>query len=260
VEVRSVLVGGRAVRWRVAGGGAPLVCVHGLAGSWRWWRAVVPPLAAAREVHLVDLPRFASLARGRTGDAADWLVEWLAAANLERPVLVGHSLGGLLAAQAAGRTQLERLVLVDPAGVPTGRGLGEELLALVGTVRAVRPSFLVTLTGDAARWGPRSLYGGARYALATDLTPDLARIATPTLVVWGARDHLVPARLAETWRDTIPGARLVVLPHAAHVPMIESPTAFADAVLEFLDEPRDEPSVRPVDGVGAGDDADAVGA
>jgi pimeloyl-ACP methyl ester carboxylesterase len=249
------------VRWRVAGEGAPLVCVHGLAGSWRWWRAVVPRLAAVHEVHLVDLPRFASLARGRPGDAADWLVEWLAAARIERPVLVGHSLGGLLAAQAATRVELDRLVLVDAAGLPTGRGVREELLALVGTVRAVTPSFLVTLTGDALRWGPWSLYGGARYALATDLTADLGRIEAPTLVVWGERDELVPVRLASTWREAIPGARLVVIPHAAHVPMIESPAAFTDALLEFLGQARDEGGVRPVDRVSAApDDANTVGA
>ena len=46
----------------------------------------------------------------------------------------------------------------------------------------------------------------------------------------------MPRRLAETWRDAIPGAQLAVLPDAGHVPMVESPSAFVDAVFDFLEE------------------------
>jgi pimeloyl-ACP methyl ester carboxylesterase len=63
-------VDGRTVRWYAGGPGPPLVCVHGLAGSWRWWTRIVPPLAERFEVHLVDVPRFSRLARFRPGDAA----------------------------------------------------------------------------------------------------------------------------------------------------------------------------------------------
>src|SRR5436309_1903248 len=102
-----------------------LVCVHGLAGSPRWWRPVVPQLAERFDVRLVELPRFRFLSRVRPSDAAAWLARWLDETGLERPVLVGHSLGGLICAQLAAREpdRLHRLVLVDPAGIPTGRPL-----------------------------------------------------------------------------------------------------------------------------------------
>src|SRR4051794_34628475 len=89
----------------------PLALVHGLSGSSRWWRPVLP-LLGGRDVRVIELPRFD---RGfRLAATAEWL-----AASLEPETdLVGHSLGGLVAATvAAERPDLvRRLVLVAPVG------------------------------------------------------------------------------------------------------------------------------------------------
>jgi pimeloyl-ACP methyl ester carboxylesterase len=215
-----------------------LVCVHGLAGSSRWWRPVVPALSERFDVHLVELPRFRFLSRVRPSDAAAWLARWLDDAGLHRPVLVGHSLGGLIAAQLAALDpeRLHSLVLVDPAGMPTGRPLPLEPLALAHALTGVRPRFFRVLVADALRWGPDALLRGGLYALGTDVRLHLEAIHVPTLVVWGEDDVLTPRRLAEEWRDAIPGARLAVLPGAGHVPMVESPSAFVAALFDFLEE------------------------
>ena len=226
-----------------------LVCVHGLAGSSRWWTPVVPALAERYDVQLVDLPRFRLRSRVRPADSAAWLGRWLDDAHLERPVLVGHSLGGLICAQLAARTpgQIDGLVLVDPAGIPRGRRLQLEPAALAYALTAVRPRFVTTLVGDALRWRPYALLRGGIYALGTDVRVDLGSIRVPTLVVWGEHDVIMPSRLAESWRDAIPGARLAVLPDAGHVPMVESPSAFVDAVVAFLEErPHERPDAPRV--------------
>ena len=220
---------------------APLVCVHGLGGSSRWWRPVLPALSAFGEVRLVDLPRFGRGAgRIRPEAAADWLSTWLDEQRLDRVVLAGHSLGGLFAAQLAARwpRRVERLVLVDPAGLPTGWSPPREAFSLVSALWTVKPRFLPTLIADGVRAGPRSLVLGGVYGFGTDLGDVLGRIAAPTLVLWGERDTLLPARLAPVWRDAIPGARLTVIPRARHVAMVEEPGAFAGAVAAFLAEPR----------------------
>lgn len=89
------------------------------------------------------------------------------ALDLRRTPLVGHSLGGLLCAQVAARRRVRKLSLVSPAAMPTGRPFTVELLALATTARTLR---------------------------------------SPTLILWGERDRLVPRRLAEPWRDAIPSA------------------------------------------------------
>jgi pimeloyl-ACP methyl ester carboxylesterase len=219
-----------------------LVCVHGLAGSSRWWRPVVPALSERFDVRLVELPRFRFRSRVRPSDAAAWLARWLDDAGLQRPVLVGHSLGGLIAAQLAALhpERLHSLVLVDPAGMPTGRPLALEPLALANALTGVRPRFFRVLVADALRWGPDALLRGGLYALGTDVRLHLEAIRVPTLVVWGERDVLTPRRLAEAWRDAIPRAQLAVLPDAGHVPMVESPSAFVAALCDFLEERPDE--------------------
>jgi pimeloyl-ACP methyl ester carboxylesterase len=206
---------------------ADIVLVHGLAGSPRWWRPVVSQLEEHYTVELLDLRDV------RPAEAAEVLAEHMS----PETTVIGHSLGGLLAAQVAARCPLRKLVLVAPAGVPTGRHPVLELLALAATIFTVRPLFLLTILFDALRWGPLALIRGGRYAIGSDLRHDLQHIAEPTLVVWGERDRLVPTRLAQTWVDSIPNSRLELIPDSAHVPMVENPDAFTRAVLDFLKEP-----------------------
>jgi pimeloyl-ACP methyl ester carboxylesterase len=210
---------------------ADIVCVHGLAGSPRWWRPVVAQLNERYDVELLDM-RHVPPARG---------AEWLADHMDSETTVIGHSLGGLLAAQVAARHPLGKLVLVAPAGVPTGRHPVLEFLALLATIVTVSPLFLVTLALDALRWGPRALIRGSRYAIGADLRHDLEHITVPTLVVWGERDRLVPTRLAEKWCELIPHARLALIPGTNHVPMVENPSGFVRAVLDFIEEPEHDP-------------------
>lgn len=245
--VADVEVGGARVRYRVAGEGPPLVLVHGLSGSWRWWTPVLGALAGRFRTHLVDVPRFATLAGFGPGDAADWLGRFFDAAGIERAPVVGHSLGGLLAAQLGARRPdaVERLALVDPAGVPSGRGLLGHALPLAAALRAARPELLSVVVRDGVRTGPASLLRGALYAVGADLRPELEAIEAPTLLVWGEDDGLVPARLAEEWERRLRDVRLVRLAGAGHVPMFDAPAELARVLLDFLEEGAHERRGRP---------------
>lgn len=233
LEVRDALVGGRRIRYRAAGAGAPVVLVHGLSGSWRWWVEVAEALAERYDIRVVDVPRF-----GRSfapGNAAAWLADFVAA-ETGRAHVVGHSLGGLVAAQVAARRPelVDRLVLAAPTGVPSRRPVVGYARPLVDALLTAPPTFLRTLAGDALRAGPEALVRGALYATREDARADAGAIRAATLLVWGDRDPLVPFRLADAWREAIPTARLEVLHGVGHVPMVDAPGAFAAAVRDFL--------------------------
>jgi pimeloyl-ACP methyl ester carboxylesterase len=252
MELREARVDGRTARWRVSGAGPPLVLVHGLSGSWRWWSGVLEPLAAVRELHLVDVS-------SAPASASAWLLRWADAAELGRFGLIGHSLGGAVAARvaAAAPERVTELVLVSAVGMPSGRPLLGYGLPLVEALRTATPSFLRTLALDALRTGAPRLLAGALYATRADVRAEASRIRAPTLLVWGDHDPLVPAALAADWRRALPQARLVTIPGAGHVPMIERPAEFASAVRGFLDEAGDGAGGAPVRRVRrAGDDGD----
>ena len=238
---RQVLVEGRPVRYRVLGsGGEDIVLVHGLSGSWRWWRRVAPRLAERHSVHLLDLPGFGSVrSRGfRLAGASEWLGSWLEAADLERSYLVGHSLGGLVCARlaAVAPERVDGLVLVAPAGVPSGRSLLADVVPLVSTLGRMQPHLLGTVVADALRAGPATILRSALELARADVRADLRRIAVRTLLVWGEADALVGAALAESWRRELADVRLAMLPRGGHVPMFDQPEAFTRVVLDFLAE------------------------
>ena len=239
-QVRTALVDGRRCRWREAGSGPPLVLVHGLAGSWRWWRPVVPMLARERTVLLVDLPGFGRRPGLRAFDpdaAVEWLAHWAQVAKLGPADLVGHSLGGLLSARLAARhpETVRRLVLVAPAGLP-GRSAVGATAPLLRVLFASRPRFLALLASDAARSGPVTIGTAARALLAADARADLAAVRARTLVLAGRKDHLVPLAHAQELARALPDGRLRVL-DAGHVPMVDRPAELSRELLEFLAEP-----------------------
>jgi len=214
----------------------PLVCVHGLSGSSRWWRRVTALIDRHVPLVLSDVPR--SL---KPSEVETWLAGRIE--ELGPPVdLAGHSLGGLVSVRVAAlRPELvRRLVLISPPGVGPPRSPLTYAWPLARTMLGSRPSFLVRLTYDGLRAGPRNLARGGLHVARADVTAELAAVTAPTLLVWGARDGVVPIEEASIWLERMPDARLIVIPGAGHVPMVDSPVELAEAIRPFLEERFDE--------------------
>lgn len=233
-------MGGCPVRYEVAGEGEPVILVHGLSGSTRWWTRNVPALAERYRVYLVDLPGFGAMRRLRRrfvlSEAAYWLAAWMEAVGLERADVVGHSMGGYislrLAAQRPGTVR--RLVLVAPAVLPAGKSLFGQILPLLLSVRYTTPSFLPVVARDALRMGPVTLWRAARDLLVQDVREELRSVRAPTLLIWGENDTLVPPSISHLLRREIPDSRLLIMKKIGHVPMFDRPREFNAALLAFL--------------------------
>jgi pimeloyl-ACP methyl ester carboxylesterase len=191
----------------------------------------------------------------------DFLAEFLRVLNISKFDLCGESLGGWVVARyaeqasATGSTlpRPQRLILEDAAGFSVSPDHGDRTppKLMVSTVdevvRGLRAVFFdpTKITQDVARRrfisklqandGISAATFTGNPEVRTEATGPLARTITmPTLVVWGAEDHTVPVTDAHRYADTIPGAKLILIPRSGHVPSLEQPGAFVDALETFL--------------------------
>ena len=238
----------------VGGDGPPLVYLHGAVGQ-KGWGAFLERLSGRFTVYAPLLPGYgAASGLEHLADLTDltlYHLELLEALGVERAHVVGHFLGGMVAAEMAAFSPLSvrRLALVSPAGVWRDDEPVADLLALNAD------ELLERLT---ATPGGAGSIEGLRDALARDRMQDIAaagkflwplpdrglhrrayRIKAPTLILWGGEDRINPPSYAADFQRLIVGARTEILPGVGHLLMLEQPDAFADAVAAFLSEGED---------------------
>lgn len=231
--------------------GPPVLALHGfgLTGHRAFRHAA--PAFVARGLPLVapDLLGFGASDRldgayslRRYADALAGLADALA---LDRPVLLGHSFGGKLAAAAAALhpDRFRGLVLVNSGGFSRYTAVARLFADVPVLYRLLRPRWVrrrliprtplgAVLTGTDA-YDQLEDVRPDRSALdlrAAGLHPSLRALHLPTLVVWGTADPLLPRSTVDRIRRLLPAAQVVWLDGAGHAPMKDTPDALADAV------------------------------
>jgi pimeloyl-ACP methyl ester carboxylesterase len=222
----------------ISGAGRPLILIHGLGGSSHCWAWNVPALAHSCRVHVIDLLGFGR-SRGQRfvlREAAGLLVRWMDQRGLGRASVVGHFMGGLIAACLAAQfpERVERLGLVAAAVLPVERHSLHHAWRLVRRLPHLPLTLLSVLGTDALRAGPVTLITALRELLSTDIRLNLAGIEAPTLIIWGERDATLPLAVGRQLQRHLPQAAFLVLPGAGHFPMWDRPTAFNKAVMQFV--------------------------
>lgn len=254
---RRVEVGGETLRVLELGEGAPLGVLPTFGGLPRS-TPFLERLAARRRVVLPSLPGFPGGGTGfrRLDDLADWVtatLDLLEASGLDGADLLGHGVGGMLAAEVAAfaRATVRRLVLVAPLGLFDEREpvadvfarRASEVPALFSAKPADYVASLACPSGeDEVDWQigqVRAMEAAARLLWPTGdrgLAKRLHRITAPTLLLWGGEDRVVPASYAKHFADGIAGgAEVRSIPGAGHRVDLDAPDEAADAVLRFLE-------------------------
>lgn len=222
--------GERTLRYTRQGAGPPVILIHGLSGSGRWWRFNAPALAQAHEVLTLEL-----LGGVGVQDAARLIVAWMDHLGLPPAAVIGHSMGGQIALYVAAFApqRVCQLVLACASGLLHARWW-KVALNLPRAGFSGRPRFMPVVLRDSLRTGLPNLYRSARDLLRDDVAALLPTVDVPTLVIWGSRDPLVPPKLGRQLAASLPRAHYVELAHAGHVVMVDQPDAFNAAVLAFL--------------------------
>jgi pimeloyl-ACP methyl ester carboxylesterase len=251
-EERPTIAGTR-IRLQSAGDGPPLLYLHG-AGGVAW----LPGHTLLAERYRVLLPEHPNWGEDdlTTGlesidDLVYFYLDFLDQLELERVHLIGHSLGGWLAAEiAVGHAhRLRTLTLVDAAGLWLPETPMPDLFALSAAERSrlgnydpalAEASIAASATPEGRAAGVRAQTAFARiawnpYLHNPRLPARLHRVRVPTLLVWGEADEIIPPAYCDAYARLIPHAQVVRLPECGHSPAREQPAAFAKAVLGFLE-------------------------
>ena len=262
----TVSVDGATVRlWR-GGRGAPLVFLHG-AGGHTGWRPFMETLSAEFEVIAPEHPGFGKSDDppwlDTVADLAYFHLDLLRALSLDGAHLMGTSLGGWVAAEMAVRdtSRLASLTLVCAVGI-LAKGepipdifrmpVEENLRRYFADPEMARRRLADLAAGD-QETAARNRATVVRLAYRPrfhnpQLGKWLHRIDVPTLLLWGARDGLVPPEFGEAYRALIPGSRLVVLDGAGHAPFDERHEEFVAAFRDFVTRPGTPPRSRDAAG------------
>ncbi|HEU0301609.1 MAG TPA: alpha/beta hydrolase [Longimicrobium sp.] len=229
-----------SLRYRDAGEGPPLVLVHGLGCSTDYWVRNGPWLAAeGYRVLAPDLPGFGRTdgPQGLTILQQAYAVSVFAEAmGLGPAAYLGHSLSCQTVLELAA-TQPERvaaLILAAPTGDRRRKRLLREAAGFLRDIPREPPSLIPIVLDAYLRAGPqrwfRTWLAGKRH----DAFACAAGVSAPTVVLIGDRDPVVTVSFARAMTYAVPGARMRVLPGAAHALIYDRPASFNGAVLDFL--------------------------
>ncbi len=240
---------------------APLVFLHGIGGAARAWRGQLEFFRDRYRTIAWDMPGYggsAPLPTVSIAALADALQDFLEQVSAEKPILVGHSIGGMIVQQLLARSPSIAGAIVlaqtSPAfGKPEGEWQKAFIEARLGpldrgeTMASLAPTLVRELVGDDPAPGGMELardcmasvseatYRATMLALmGFDLRKTLGNIAVPTLVLSGSKDNNAPATMMAKMATLIPSATYLELEGAGHLVNLERPQAFNAALDQFL--------------------------
>jgi len=226
-----------------------MILLHGLFGGLSNWSAVITHFEKRFDILVPMLP----LHEKHTEKVIEYLTNFLELmihkAKLDHVILIGNSLGGHVAIRYTHRNpnKVTRLILTGSSGLYENTQLGSFLKR--GDYQYIRERVEATFYNSAITTNqmveevllvtthPSKCLSSIKIAKAAKLDnvlPLLPEISIPVLLVWGTEDQVTPPRVAYQFRDNFPNAKLVLLSECGHVPMMEKPEAFNNAVEEFL--------------------------
>ena len=260
VEEKFTQIDGNKIRYLESGNSKKtLVLIHGLGASAERWDQVTPLFADEFRVIVPDLIGFGYSDKPLVDYTPDFFSEFLekffVAVDIKRPNLIGSSLGGQIAAEYVSThpTSVEKLILVSPAGImkqstpaldayimaalyPNEQSAKNAFQMMEGSGQDVHEKiiheFIERMHLPNAKLAFMSTVLGLKNS--EIITPKLQSISTPSLIIWGSNDPVIPINYADSFVSAIQDCRFFRMDGCGHTPYVQDPHTFASLVLEFL--------------------------
>ena len=240
-------------------GKAPaLFLFHSLLSDRASFDLIVPQLSKAHRVIVPELPGFggSKAVSGGLAAVADRMAEAVSEAGADDAVVLGNGYGGFVALQMAIRHPAiaSKLILADcgaafseqgreafrtMAAVSRAKGLAAITDVAMRRLfapefQAAQPDLMAGRREAFLKTDPEVLQAACAQLAELDLRPELSKVKMPVLVLVGEHDEATPPPMSHELAALLPNARLKVLAGCAHVPQLQAPQAFLDAIGDFL--------------------------
>jgi 3-oxoadipate enol-lactonase len=242
-------------------GSPPIMFLHGIGGAARGWRNQLDAFGKRYRAIAWDMPGYGGsspLPAVSIATLADALRDFLEQVGAIKPVLIGHSIGGMIVQQLLAKSpDIARAVVLAQTSPAFGKADGDWQKTFIDarlgpldrgeTMRSLAPSLVKELVGDDPDVGgmelardcmasvPEATYRAAMLALlGFDQREALKSIKVPTLVLSGSKDQNAPAPMMAKMATYIPSAAYVEIEGAGHLVNLERPDIFNAALDRFL--------------------------
>lgn len=227
-----------------------LLMIHGAGGRAQMWQGQVRPLGKEINTLAIDLPGHGNTpgpGMDTIGAYATWIHDILLHMEVRPLFLMGHSMGGAIALEAAllFPELLAGIILAStgpclPVAPQFLEGLRSRFEGTVETIMkyAYAPGADPVLRGQGTQLmkdaGPTVVHDDFMACDRFDRKNEISRIKMPCLIICGEQDKLTPPSLCDGLKKAIPGARFALMPSAGHMVMIEDYRMFNQAVHDFV--------------------------
>jgi len=260
VEEKFLQIDENKIRYLESGNSKKtLVLIHGLGASAERWEKVIPLFAKHFRVIIPDLIGFGYSDKPLTDYTlhffSSFLEKFFTAANIQHPILIGSSLGGQIAVEYTTDhpQNVEKLILVSPSGVmkKSTPALDAYIMAALYPNEENAKNAFELMESSGKHIDEKIINGfiermklpNAKLAFMSTLlglkntkviTTKLQSMIIPTLIIWGANDHVIPIQHADEFVASIKDCRFLRMDNCGHTPYVQDPNSFASLVLKFL--------------------------
>ena len=264
-QEKFLKVGDMNLSYISEGSGETVLFIHGLSGCKEEWEYSIPFFSENFNAIAIDLPGSGNSDKPDTNYTMDFYADaikgFLEEMGIEKAVILGNSMGGLISQSFTLKypEKVKKLVLVDSAGInPSGskspislnmdafqkqKGFSPAIIKMMKKMLFYKPSeetdkLIKRAISDMEREDYpaafNAILSSAENVIKADLSEKIGSINTPTLIVWGENDKLMGPKVAMKFNEKVACSELVIIDKCGHVPMLEKPVEFNKAVHDFI--------------------------
>ncbi len=237
----------------------PVILLHGLGGCSDKWKSVIDILSASYRVIAPDIIGYGQSDKPVVNYTPTYMVsfvkKFITAIDIENPHIVGASLGGQVAVQFAARYKqyMSKLVLVSPAGImkrstpaldqyimaalyPRESSVSHALQLMEGSERPPSKTLIQLFMTNMKRPNAKMAFMSSLLCFKNSNTihRHLKKVTTPTLLVWGDDDPIIPVSYAGKFTSVLPNCTFTTIPNCGHTPYVQYPEHFCKILSDFF--------------------------